>query len=206
MKFTFKIKMKNAKVLHINPGNIENENEKLNLAAGLIREGKIIVYPTDTVYGIGCSIYSKNINKIFEIKKRTKKPMSVAFSCIEMLKGYVVMDARQEKFIKENLLKPYTFILKKKDNISDDITFGEKLGARIPDNEIVKKLIKNSFPVITTSANISGECAAASYDEISEEIKNNKNISLIIDSGKCKVGKPSVVVDLTGERFRVLRG
>ena len=135
------------KVLHINPENIEreNENRKLNLAAGLIREGKIIVYPTDTVYGLGCSIYSKNINKIFEIKKRTNKPLSVAFSDIKMLKKYAFMDAGQEKFIKENLHKPYTFILKKKDKISDDITFGEKLGARIPDNRIVKELIKNSF-------------------------------------------------------------
>ena len=190
-------------ILRINPEN--PEKEKLNIAVNSIKKGKIIIYPTDTVYGIGCSIYSKNINKIFDIKKRSNKPLSVAFHDLETLKGYVVMGVEQEKFIKENLLKAYTFILKKKNKIPDEITFGEKVGTRIPNNKIVKELIKNSFPIITTSVNISGEPPAASVDEIPDEIKNNKDVSLIIDSGKCKIGKPSVVVDLTQFPFKVLR-
>lgn len=190
------------KILHINPE--KPEKEKIKFAVNLIKEGEIIVYPTDTVYGIGCSIYSKNLSKIFMIKKRSDRPLSVAFSGLDMLKKYVLMNAGQEKFIRENLFNPYTFILKKKDKIPKEITFGETLGARIPDNKIVKELTRNS-PIITTSANLSGENPAASVNEIPAEIKNNKNISLIIDSGKCKHGKPSVVIDLTRVQFKVLR-
>jgi len=191
------------KILHINPE--KPEKEKLNLAVDALKEGKIIIYPTDTVYGIGCIIYSKHISKIFEIKKRSNKPLSVAFSDLEMLEEYAIIDEKQEEFIKENLLNPYTFILKKKEEIPDEITFGENVGARIPDNKIVKELIKNSLPIITTSANISSKLPAASVDEISDEIKNNENISLIIDSGKCKLQKPSVVIDLTQFPFKILR-
>ena len=107
-----------SKILRINPK--DPGKEKLNPAIDAIKEGKIIIYPTDTVYGIGCGIYSKNIKKIFEIKKRSSKPLSVAFQNIETLKEYVVMDAVQEKFIRENLVNPYTFILKKKDKIPDE--------------------------------------------------------------------------------------
>ncbi len=195
------------KILKINSEN--PEEEKIKLAREVLNKGKIIIYPTDTVYGIGCSIQSKNINKIFNIKKRKRNPLSVAFPDMKTLKEYVTMDDEQEEFINKNQAKAYTFILKKKGTckikIPDEITFGETVGVRIPNNKIVKELIKNSHPIITTSANISGNPAAASYDEIADEIKDNCDVSLIIDSGRCKIGKPSVVVDLTRKPFKFLR-
>jgi len=191
------------KIMRINPDS--PDAEKLKAAAGLLKDGKIIIYPTDTVYGIGCSIYSKNISKIFGVKKRSNKPLSVAFPDLETLKGYVVMNADQEKFIRENLPEAFTYILVKNERISDEITFGKKVGVRIPNNVIVRELIKNSFPIITTSVNISGEPPAVSVDEIPGEIKNHRDVSLIIDAGRCKLGKPSVVIDLTKAPFRVLR-
>jgi L-threonylcarbamoyladenylate synthase len=165
----------------------------------------IIIYPTDTVYGIGCPIDDEDaIKKVFDIKKRSLLlPLSVAFHDIEQLSEYAIIDEKQSEFIRENWNKETTFIVRKNDKIPSVVTAGsDKVGARIPDHPEVRNLIEEFGPIITTSANISGEKAPASFEELNIDII--KKADLLV-KGKCKFGKPSIIWDLTKEPYEVVR-
>jgi len=183
------------KILRISPDN--PEEGKILCAADFLRRGKILIYPTDTVYGLGCSVDSPEVKKIFDIKKRERNmPLSVAFSGIEMVEEYAIVGDEERKFVVDNIDEPYTFILKKKNGIPDAITAGkDTVGVRIPNHAVVRALVeKAGVPIITTSANVSGEAPSVSVEGIADEIKEGAD--LIIDSGPCRVGKPSKVIDL----------
>jgi len=165
----------------------------------------IIIYPTDTVYGIGCSINDEDaVKKVFEIKKRSLLlPLSVAFHDIEQLSEYAVLDSRQTEFIRENWNKGTTFLVGKNEKIPDIVTAGsETIGVRIPDSHEVRDLIEEFGPIVTTSANISGEKTPASFEELNIDIV--KKADLLV-KGKCKLGKASVIWDLTVEPYMVVR-
>lgn len=175
----------------------------VNLAIEILKSNGVIVYPTDTVYGIGCMISSgSGVRRVFEIKKRNfSKPLSVAFSDIESAKKFVLMTEDQEKYIRERLNEPYTFVLPKKDEIPDIVTSNKKtVGVRIPNNETVKALTRTAGPIITTSANISGKKPPSVVEEIDENIKNA--VDLVLE-GECRFRFPSKVVDM--ESLRILR-
>jgi L-threonylcarbamoyladenylate synthase len=165
----------------------------------------IIIYPTDTVYGIGCPISDEEaVKKVFGIKKRSALlPLSVAFHDIEQLSEYVILDEKQLEFIRENWNKGTTFIVRKNENIPDIVTAGsEKVGARIPDHDEVRKLIEEFGPIITTSANVSGEKVPAKFEELNIEIV--KKADLLV-KGKCPLGKASTIWDLTKEPYGIVR-
>lgn len=171
--------------------------DELGAIVDLVKKGRLFIYPTDTVYGLGCDINSKNVERIFEIKVRPMTfPLSVAFSCLEMTKEYTLLDREQEDFIRKWLNQPYTFVVKKKSTIPSIVTSGKNtVGVRIPNNELVRRIIdKVGTPIVTTSANISGDGPPVSVDEIDPRILNG--VELVIDAGPCRVGKPSKVIDL----------
>jgi len=174
----------------------------LNLAVKFLDEGKVICYPTDTVYGIGCRInVPEGIKRIFEIKRREfAKPLSIAIYNLNKAKEFVKINDKTEKFIKENLDKPYTFIVPKTDKISDIITANKDVvGIRIISDERLKALTEK-YPIITTSANISNEQPAKNFEEIDEEIKNAVDLIL---TGECKYNVPSTIIDL--RNFKIIR-
>lgn len=145
------------------------ESAIIEKAVKVLQDGGILLYPTDTLIGLGCdALNSEAVKKIFELKGRDfKKPMSIACSDVEMVKEYTDLSSSEEQILLDLLPGSYTFILKKKDIISDIITAGsESIGIRIPNHplllEIIKKLGK---PIITTSANKSGESDIKSLDE-----------------------------------------
>lgn len=184
-----------TKILKISPDN--PEEGKILCAAEFLRGGGLLIYPTDTVYGLGCSIYSPGMKRLFEIKKRNRDmPLSVAFSSIGMVEEYAIVGKKEGGFIKDNVDGPYTFILKKKSRIPGAVTAGkDTVGVRIPNHVVAQRIIeKAGGPIITTSANVSGTVAPVNVDEISDEIK--EAVDLIIDSGPCRVGRPSRVIDL----------
>lgn len=186
--------------LEINPEN--PEGDRIIFVARAINDGKIIIYPTDTVYGLGCAMNSDSVRRIFEIKKRNlEKPLSVAFSDINVAKKYVFLKDEDERFIKDHIHEPYTFIVKKKDSVPNIVTSGgDTVGIRVIDHKVTKEIIDAAgIPIVTTSANISGRTAPRSVEGIGEEIK--KNVDIIIDSGPCKTGVPSKVIDLSSGRI-----
>ena len=162
-------------------------------ASEIIRKNGIVIYPTETVYGIGANIFSNiALEKVFTIKKREKdKPVSVAVSDIKMMEDLVYIGEKERRFIEKFLPGPVTVVLKKKERVPDLLTSGSKLlGIRFPAHESTIRLIQLAgVPITSTSANISGEAPPASVDEI------RISADYIIDGGVCK-GEPSTVVDL----------
>lgn len=187
------------KIFRIDPVN--PDKKKLLLAAEALKRGKILIYPTDTVYGIGCSLKA-DIKKIFEIKKREQnRPLSIACHNLEAAKKYAHISQKDEEYIKKKINEPLTFVVEKKDSVPDSVTAGKKtVGFRIPDNRIIKEILSIADEaIITTSANISGEPAPKTFNEIKKEILSSADIA--IDGGPCKIGKPSTVIDLKTKKI-----
>ena len=165
----------------------------INKAAEIIKKNGIVIYPTETVYGIGANIFSDiALEKVFAIKKRDRdKPVSVAVSDMKMMEELVHIGEKERRFIKMFLPGPVTVVLKKKEKVPAQLTSGsELLGIRFPAHRTVTCLIRLAgVPITSTSANVSGEAPPARVDEI------KINADYILDGGECK-GEPSTVVDL----------
>jgi L-threonylcarbamoyladenylate synthase len=188
---------------------INAENPEKGLVSFVAREvalGRVIIYPTDTVYGIGCRLAPDSVKKIFEIKKRSPdKPLSIAFKDLGSAKEYVSLSPEEERYINEHLIKPMTYVVKKKGSVPDIVTCGKDMvGIRIIDNPFIRALFSYvDEPIITTSANVSGEKSPVSVSEINCELL--KKADIVIDCGPCKLGVPSkVVYAATGELIRDL--
>lgn len=190
------------KTLRIDPD--KPETELISIAVKLLGEGKILIYPTDTVYGLGCSMDSSSVGKIYEIKKRSRtNPLSIACSDLEMAREHAHLSQEDEERMKACLHEPYTFIAKKKDRVPDIVTAGrDTVGIRIPDHEVARRIISAcGGPIITTSANVSGGAPPAAFKDISADLLSR--VDLAIDSGRCKIGRPSKVIDLrSGKALR----
>lgn len=186
--------------------NAEQPGKDLLLeAADYIKRGKIIVYPTDTVYGLGCRIdLPESVDGVYGLKERPRDmPLSVAFSDLDMLEGYVTLSDEERRFIMKNIREPFTFVVRKRESISDLVTAGnENVGVRIMNHPVSRWIVKDAgIPIITTSANISGERAPKNVEDINYKIK--VGVDLIIDSGPCKIGVPSKVIEIkTGKLLR----
>lgn len=180
----------------------------LNKAIRILKSGGVIIYPTETVYGLGADATNRlAVNNIFEIKKRDKfKPLLVAFSNIEMVKKYVWWNKYADILAKKYLPGPLSLILSVKDNSIDENIYqdGIKIGIRIPKNDFVLKLINNfNKPITSTSANISGEKSPIKVEDISEEVKSK--VDLIVDKGECEIKIPSTIVDISSYPPRLIR-
>jgi len=181
---------KRNKIFEI-PDNLKFD--QIDKAVEILSKGGIIAYPTDTVYGIGCNIFDeKAVKRIFKLKGRDfKKPLSIAVSGLKMLEKIVFLTEKDKKFLQKILPGPVTVILPKKPIVPDLVTGGSKFaGIRIPDHKIVLEMIeKAGFPVITTSANVSGKKAPTSLE------KFDLRVDFVL-KGKCRHKKPSTVIDL----------
>lgn len=191
------------KHIKINPES--PEKKKIEQAITVLENGGTVVYPTDTLYGLGADIYREDaVRKVYTIKKRSfNNPISVCVSEIGDIGKIAYMDKDTEKIVKKILPGPFTIILRKKENISPILTAGEeKIGIRIPDNRICRELTQR-FPITTTSANISGKKAPKSLKEVLEELGDL--VDLILDDGRSGEGVPSTVLDLTTRPLEILR-
>jgi len=156
-----------------------------------IRHGAIFVYPTDTIYGLGCDAgNSESVALIRRIKYRDgDKPMSVIAPSIDWIKKHCVVD---NNLLEKYLPGPYTLILKKKDiNFLSEVSSNDSLGVRIPDCEFTDFVRDAGVPFITTSVNFVGEPFAIKISDISHDILDN--VDIIIGVGKLD-GRPSTLV------------
>jgi len=168
----------------------------------IILQGGVIVYPTDTCYGIGCDATNPEaIEKIFRIKGRKKdKPLPLIAASVEMIEKYVFIE--EKAMILFKAFPGISVALRKKGNAIPDIVNKEKLAFRIPSNEVSKRLSELSDkPIISTSANRSGDLSPYSIEEVKLSLKNSlKLIDLFIDNGILEKNPPSTIVDLVDRK------
>ena len=178
----------------------------LRQAIEAIQQGSIIVYPTDTLYGLGASIFDQNaIHLIFQIKKRPYSlPLPVAVSNMKMLAQYVHITPLAQQVANQFLPGKLTVVCKKKPVIDDLITSGNKTVAiRIPQDNSALQIINKTGPIIATSANIHGQKTPKSISEIRKLFKP-EDIEVYIDDGP-RDSAPSTIVDVTGSQPKILR-
>lgn len=188
----------------------QNFKEITKIAVQSIKEGKVIICPTDTVYGLLCDAKNKKtIQKLFKIKqRRPQKPIPIFVKDIRAAKKFAFIDKNQEIFLKKVWPGKVTVVLKQKGKLPK-IFFGDKktIGLRIPNYKIVNQLLSIiNRPLTGTSANISGQPPSTKIKEVISQFKNQKfQPDLILDSGNLRPSKPSTVVDLTGKKIKILR-
>jgi tRNA threonylcarbamoyl adenosine modification protein (Sua5/YciO/YrdC/YwlC family) len=191
-------------LLQINPQN--PQPRLISQVAELLRNGGVVAYPTDTTYGIGCSIFSKRgLERIYQLKQREKKkPFSFICTDLSEVARYAKVSNYAFKILKRYLPGPYTFVLDASSIVPDLLTTKQKtVGIRIPANSICMAIVRElGHPIVTTSANISGEDPIG--DPFMVELELGKQLDMVIDGG---VLSPDVssVISLIGDVTEVLR-
>ncbi|MDI6591632.1 MAG: L-threonylcarbamoyladenylate synthase [Patescibacteria group bacterium] len=175
-----------------------------------IKTGKVIVCPTDTVYGLLADATNKKaVEKIFKIKKRPfQKPIPIFVKDIKMVKKIAKIDKKQEEFLKKVWPGKVTIVLKPKKELPRGIGKPNKeIGLRIPNYKIINRLLKLcNCPLTGTSANISGRPASTKIKEVLKQFENQKiQPDLVIDAGNLPESKPSIIIDLTKTLPKILR-
>ncbi|MBU3925030.1 MAG: L-threonylcarbamoyladenylate synthase [Patescibacteria group bacterium] len=198
------------RIIKINSNNPSLETIKI--AAKVLKNGGVIIYPTDTIYGLGASALDKNsVKKIYEVKKRpATKPLSIVVKDIKMAKKYCAMSKKQEEIFSSLLPGPFTLIFKKcSDKCPSRIFTGYKntFSVRIPDYKITALLAKElKIPLTSTSANISGLPGSGDINKVLRQLENKKNrIDLVLDAGVLPKKNSSTIIDLTGNEPKIIR-
>jgi tRNA threonylcarbamoyl adenosine modification protein (Sua5/YciO/YrdC/YwlC family) len=189
--------------------SINSQNPQLRLikkAVDILRGGGIIIYPTDTVYGMGCDLFNKKgIEKIYALKKRSKKqPLSFVCADLRDISRYARVSDYAYKTMKRLLPGPYTFILEASRLVPKIILpKRQTTGIRVPDNHICLSLVAElGQPIISTSVETDGEEFLSDPREIEKQF--GKRVDLIIDGGVV-VPEPSSVISLVDDRIEVIR-
>jgi tRNA threonylcarbamoyl adenosine modification protein (Sua5/YciO/YrdC/YwlC family) len=163
--------------------------------ARCLAEGGVIAYPTDTTYGIGCSIFNKKgIERIYQMKQRVRsKPFSFICSGISDVSRYARVSNGAFKILKRFLPGPYTFVLEATRDVPDLLLTRQKtVGIRMPDNRICLELVAAlGNPIVTTSANLSGE-EPEGDPRVIEEVFGSR-LDFVIDGGMLATDVSSVV-------------
>jgi tRNA threonylcarbamoyl adenosine modification protein (Sua5/YciO/YrdC/YwlC family) len=180
------------------PDVLKSKKARREMIVGMI-EGKVFLYPTDTIYGLGCDATNyAAVNRI-----RTIKTSIHPFSVIAPSKGWILenMVVKHPSYL-DKLPGPYTFVFKMKRPIVSPRVSIRTLGIRIPEHPFVDLIQESSVPFVSTSANMSGEVPVWTTFGIPEGIERNVDFAVHDDI----LNKPpSQVIDLTGQRPRLLR-
>lgn len=191
-------------LLEINPDN--PQPRLIAQVARSLQDGGVIAYPTDTTYGIGCSIFNKKgLERIYQVKQRDKrKPFSFICSDLAEVSRYARLSNMAFKAMKRCLPGPYTFVLEASREVPDLLTTRQKtVGIRIPDNRVCMAIVQQlGAPIVTTSANLSGEEPVGDPYEIQRRFGGG--LDLVVDGGLLTTDV-STVISMIGDRPEVLR-
>lgn len=196
-------------IVRIHPDNPDERN--IGKVVECLRKGGIVVYPTDTVYGIGCDITNQQaVERILRFKDINIKKTNLSFICHDLshISDYVKpLDNSIFKLMKRNLPGPFTFILEANNNVPKMFKANKKtVGIRIPDNKIIREIVKElGNPVLSTSVKISEEeeTEYITEPELIEE-KLNHIADIVIDGGEGG-HEGSTVVDCTNGSYEIVR-
>lgn len=187
----------------------EIDDDAIFEIANALKEGKLVVFPTDTVYGIGTNAYSKDAcEKIYEVKGRPKyKPLIVLISDISMLKEIVKdISLTEQKLIDVFWPGPLTIKFKKKEGVLPNIISAgdEYVRVRLMNESIIHKLIKNAgVPVVAPSANISGSLTGTKIENIASELGGK--VDYILDCGDIESDIVSTIVQVEDDKVIIIR-
>lgn len=193
---------------YVKKEDLENSKTIIEIANAL-KEGKLVVFPTDTVYGIGTNAYDKNAcQKIYEVKGRPKyKPLIVLISDIAMLKEIVdYISPAEQKLINAFWPGPLTIKFKKKIGVLPDIISAgdDYIRVRLINESITSKLIQTAeVPIVAPSANLSGSLTGTKIENITKELGDK--VDYIIDCGNIENDTVSTIVQVEKEKVIVIR-
>lgn len=186
---------------------IVKAKDGIDEGARILKDGGLVVFPTETVYGLGANAYNENaVANIFKAKGRPQdNPLIVHISSLDQVND-IAVDVPDEfyKLAERFMPGPLTVILKKSDKIPYVVTAGgDTVGVRMPDNAYTRQLIAKSFPLAAPSANRSKHISPTTAQHVYEDL--NGEVDLILDDGACQVGIESTVLDLTVDVPTILR-
>jgi L-threonylcarbamoyladenylate synthase len=179
--------------------------EGIEKASQIINQGGIVIFPTDTVYGIGCNPYNKeSVEKIYKIKSRDiMKSLPVLTYSIETAEKIVEFDQFTKKIVKKFWPGPLTVILKVTDKkIKESLNFENKIAIRVPDHKCTLELLKKCNFLVGTSANISGNLP---YTDPKECLKNLENYDIFVDGGIITSKGESTIIEIENEQIKIIR-
>jgi L-threonylcarbamoyladenylate synthase len=200
------LEQKTTKVYTIK--NRSNADKTIQKAAEMIREGGLVCFPTETVYGVGAdAMNDKASSDIFRAKNRSfANPIALHLHAVEEIEKYVKnINDRARKLMERFLPGPLMLIFEKNDNVSQIVTGGlNKVGIRVPRHELCLDFLREcGTPVAATSANRSGRLSCVKAEDILEELGGK--IDILLDIGNTPLGIESTVLDVTSDPPRIIR-
>jgi L-threonylcarbamoyladenylate synthase len=171
---------------------------ELDRATESIRDGELVVYPTETVYGLGAdALDSDAVKRVFATKGRDRdNPVSLGVPDLDAALSYTQPTALGRRFMHEFLPGPVTVLVRKADAVPDVLTAGrERVGVRIPDHDLALALLERVAPITATSANVSGRPSVRRLADLDPEIR--EAAAVVLDGGETP-GTESTVVDVEG--------
>lgn len=177
---------------------------KVNLkeARNRLEKGEIVVFPTETAYGIAADARnSEAVEEVYEAKQRPRsKGLTAIVSSLEQAEKYGELTEKEKKLVKEFMPGPLTLVTEKKEGIAENMN--EQFVFRISSGETARKLAEN-FPITATSANISGEPTSYSVEDISDELL--EKVDGVIDEGELESGPTSTIAELDNGELLIHR-
>ncbi len=180
--------------------------EQLQEAIDVLKAGGTIMYPTDTLYGLGTDPFNLDaVKKMFDMKKRPYDlPVSIAVYDISQIEDYVELTDLAKQATWEFLPGPLTILLKKKDPSSLPIVSSKnRLGVRILDHPVPLPILEKFGPITSTSANIHKQAPPRRIEEAVEQLGDS--VDIYIDAGKCRYGQESTVLDVSTDSPKIIR-
>jgi L-threonylcarbamoyladenylate synthase len=186
--------------------NLINASRK---ASSILKEKGCIVYPTDTIYGLGANaVDAEAVRKTYRIKQRNdEQPISIAVSGMEMADKYAIFSGWRLRLVEQLLPGPYTIVLSKRSGLPDELSNNGTIGLRWVRSDLLDTLFGMiDFPITATSANISGLESSSDVSEIIRQFSASQfQPDMILNAGRIISSGPSTVIDASGDKPRVIR-
>ena len=175
-------------------------------AAKIVEDGGVVVYPTDTVYGLGCNPFNEDaLGRVFRIKGERTKPLPILASDVKAVERIAHTTDKALKLAEKFWPGPLTMVLPKKASLPSIVTHNlDSVATRVPNYKVALKLIRMSGGLLVgTSANKTGKKPPQTAAEAAKQI--GREVDLIIDDGPTPIGASSTIIDLTQEELKILR-
>ena len=171
-------------------------------ARKLMEEGGLIIYPTETAYGIGCNALDEEaVEKVYEAKQRPRsKGLTVICSSLEQVENYAELTKDERKLADAFMPGPLTLVVEKKQNVPDNLN--DSFVFRISSSDTARELAKD-FPIVATSANISGQSTSYRVEDISDELI--EKVDMVLNEGELSEGPTSTIAEVMNGEILIHR-